>query len=690
MIVMADDFLLEIRTEELPPKNLQTLSLALQENMEKGLEEAGLDYQSIRSFATPRRLAVLIKGLAKYQKDKDIERRGPALKAAYDKEGNPTKAALGFAESCDVDVSQLETLKTEKGEWLVFRKKEKGRSVYKVMAPMVKAAVKSLPIAKPMRWSNHDTEFVRPVHSVIMLYGRTVIPARILGNRTSKQTKGHRFHSLGNLTIKKPKRYECILKRAFVIADFDERKEMIRKQLLKCAKKLNAEVVIDENLLNEVAALVEWPVALTAKFPKRFLKIPKEVLIVSMREHQKCFPLIDEEKNLLPYFITVSNIQSGNPKSIIKGNQRVMNARLSDAEFFYKTDTAQSLEYYAELLKNVVFQSKLGTLFDKTQRLEKLITTVAQTIQADEKAAIEAAALSKADLMTNMVGEFPELEGAIGKYYALFHQKPEVVAFALEEQYMPRGADDDLPETKEGQALAIADRIDTLIGIFGINKMPTGDKDPFALRRAAIGLIRIIIEKQLSIDVLPLLEASAKLYGDKLINDKVVEQVFDFVQDRLKYWAISQGFSAKEFAAIAVNRVSQPYDFYERLKAVQGFSKLSEAESLIAANKRVGNILAKQAGELKTVVLSESLLQEESEINLAKAVLEKTEKAERFLSNSDYMGLLTDLSSLRELVDQFFDQVMVMVDDERVRQNRLSLLNQLRQLFLKVADISLL
>jgi glycyl-tRNA synthetase beta chain len=687
------DFLLEIFTEELPPKRLQILSQALTDGIQEGLNETELCYDYLRSFATPRRIAVLVQKLEFAQPDQRIERQGPSLDSAFDKNGKATRACLGFTDSCGVSVEQLERRKTDRGVYLVSSKVEKGKDVFELMPQIVRQSISKLPVAKPMRWGDGSILFVRPVHSVMMLYGNQVIPSKILGLEANNKTFGHRFHCKGKLTIKVPKDYSNVLKKkGFVISDFNDRKETIRKQLFSISEQVDAQIYIEEELLDEVTSIVEWPHALLATFPESFLEVPKEAIISFIQNHQRCFPLFDQAKNLKPYFITVSNIESKKPQEVIKGNERVMHARLSDAKFFYETDLKIPLENRVIGLKNIVFQAKLGSLFDKVQRVIRLTHHVAQSIKANVMNAERAAFLSKSDLLTEMVSEFPELQGIMGQYYALHNNEDKSVAIALNEQYMPRHGGDSLPSTKEGQALAIADRTDTLVGIFGINKKPTGDKDPFGLRRAAIGMIRIITESNepLQINLLNLLSQSKELYAEKIINTKVIEEVFQFIMERFKSFLVDLGFSVDEFNAVSTNGISYLSDFMDRMKAVKEFRQLPEAADLAVANKRVTNLLVKESVSLIYRPVDQNLLQEPAEIRLAKLVEEKTEQTKQFYQLKDYSGLLKDLVVLCEPIHQFFDQVMVMVDDEKIRLNRLTLLAKIKGLFLQVADISVL
>lgn len=681
-IMMMNDFLFELLTEELPPKSLKMMAESLQGAIADQLKKSQLTYDAIRYFATPRRLAIYIHQLAEHQPDQHIERFGPNINAAFDKNGAPTKAALGFAHSCGVDFKDIQ----QKNDRLYLEKKEKGKSIFELMPDIINQALKQLPIPKPMRWGNHDAEFARPVHNVLMMYGETVVPTIILGLTTNHKTQGHRFLSPDFFDIHHPKKYEELLKKHHVIADFEQRHDEIKHQIKSLEQKHRGVALIDETLLNEVTSLVEWPVALWADFPKQYLNVPKEALISSIQSHQKCFPVVNDKNQLLPHFITISNIESKNEKEVIAGNQRVMNARLSDAEFFYQTDLKIKLENRMDDLKQVIFQKQLGTLFEKSERLSKLIGLFAKPLCIEKHLLERAALLSKTDLMTCMISEFPELQGIMGKYYALHDGEPEAIAIALDEQYMPRFAEDELPKTSAGKALALADRIDTLIGTFGIHQLPTGTKDPFGLRRAALGLIRITIDNQLTLSLHQTLSCSKDLFFGKLSNDQCVEQVLSFIFERLKYWSIDRGFSTEEFLAVHAHPNDDLFDFYRRLIAVQQFNRLPEADSLAAANKRVSNILAKQNQSFEHQTINKQYLTEPAEIALAQLIEEKTKSTQ----SHHYEQILKELATLKQPVYNFFDHVMVMVDDEKIKNNRLILLSKLRGLFLQVADISLL
>lgn len=682
------DLLLEIGCEELPATSLKRLSDALANGLTNAFKEVGLTHQQLKTFATPRRLAVLVEGLSSNQPAQKIERFGPAEKDAFDKQGAPTLACLGFAKSCGVTVDKLQVKKTPKGNRIFVSTEKPGNETVQILPELINKVVKQLPIRKPMRWGNHDTRFARPVHWVVLMFGREVIPADILGQRTGKQTRGHRFMHPSNMPITEPKDYNMLLySSGYVIANFAQRQQEIEKQI----RKISTDTLIDPSLLKEVVGLVEWPVALKGQFNPDFLALPKEVLITSMKTHQKTFPIADDDNGLKPAFVLISNIDSKDPSAVIHGNERVINARLSDAQFFYDNDVKHGLSSHQKGLANVVFQKQLGTLADKSKRISKLAQAIAKKINADVATTKQAAALCKCDLLSEMVGEFPSLQGTMGYYYALKDGETDACANAIKEHYYPRFSGDELPNSLPGAALALADRLDTLVGTFGINQIPSGDKDPFALRRAALGIIRILIEKNLALDVVNLLKQAQKGYHVELPNKNVVEQAFDFIMSRLRAWYLEQNMAPEVFEAVLACKPTAPLDFDHRIKAVLQFQKLPEATALAAANKRVGNILKKQAEKIKIPAQPNAKLFEKEEEKTLATQLDKQSKAfDSLYQKSNYTEALSELSVLKEPVDQFFDQVMIMVDDEKMRNNRLALLASLRHLFTQVADISLL
>ncbi|NRQ44329.1 glycine--tRNA ligase subunit beta [Rheinheimera sp. YQF-2] len=682
----VQDFFVEIGTEELPPKALKTLATAFADNLQAELAKLELSHADVHWYAAPRRLAVRINGLAAQQADKVVEKRGPAIASAFDADGKPTKAAQGWAAGCGITVDQAEKLETDKGAWLLHKAKVVGAASVSLLPEVVQQALAKLPIAKPMRWGNSTAEFIRPVHTIIMLYGKDVVPATVLGRNSGNQTHGHRFHAPEKVTVNHADDYLATLRNAFVVADFAERKAFIAAEVAKTAAALNGKALMDDALLEEVTALVEWPVVLVGSFEQSFLQVPAEPLISTMKDNQKYFPLLDSNGKLQNKFIFVANIASKDPQQIIEGNEKVVRPRLSDAQFFFNTDRKQKLEQRLDSLKTVLFQQQLGTLAEKSERISKVAGFVAAKIGAEQAAAERAGLLSKADLMTNMVGEFPEVQGIMGMHYARLDGEAEAVALALNEQYMPRFAGDELPTRPEGAAVAIADKLDTLVGIFGIGQAPKGDKDPFALRRAAIGALRIIVEKQLPLDLVDIIAFSQQTFGTKLSNAKVAEEVLDFMLGRFRAWYETEGYSVDVIQAVLARRPTNPADFDRRVKAVAEFGKLDAAAALAAANKRVANILAKVEGDIATTV-NAALLQEDAEQALHSAIV--AEHAYQAGQHS-YAEGLAHLASMREVIDNFFDKVMVNADDAAVRANRQALLKQLRELFLQVADISVL
>lgn len=682
----SQDFLVEIGTEELPPKSLTTLAQAFADNLQAELAKLELSHAEISWYAAPRRLAVRVNQLAAAQADKVVEKRGPALSAAFDANGNPTKAAEGWAAGCGITVAQAERLETDKGAWLLCRQQQQGQATVSLLPEMVSTALAKLPIAKPMRWGSSDAEFIRPVHTIIMLYGEQVVPATILGRQSSNQTYGHRFHAPALVSIKDADAYLPTLEHAFVVADFAKRKAYIAEQVQATAQQLQAQPQWDDALLEEVTALVEWPVILVGSFEESFLQVPAEPLISTMKDNQKYFPLRDSQGKLLNKFIFVANISSKDPQQIIYGNEKVVRPRLSDAQFFFNTDRKVKLAERLDSLKTVLFQQQLGTLFEKSERISQVAGFIAAKIGADQAAAARAGLLSKTDLMTNMVGEFPEVQGIMGMHYARLDGEAEAVALALNEQYMPRFAGDQLPSRLEGAAVAIADKLDSLVGIFGIGQIPKGDKDPFALRRAAIGALRIMVEQQLPLDLTDLIAVSQQSFGSKLTNPQVASEVLDFMLGRFRAWYQDEGYSVDVIQAVLARRPTNPADFDRRVKAVAEFRQLEAATALAAANKRVANILAKIEGEIANTV-NPALLQEAAEQALYQAL---TAEQAYQAGVSDYSQGLTHLAALRDVIDAFFEQVMVNAEDAAVRANRQALLKQLRELFLQVADISVL
>ncbi|MTB80242.1 glycine--tRNA ligase subunit beta [Providencia stuartii] len=683
-------FLVEIGTEELPPKALRSLAESFAANFTAELDSADIAHGEVSWFAAPRRLALKVAALADSSPDREVEKRGPAISAAFGADGQPTKAAEGWARGCGISVDQAERLKTDKGEWLLYRAQVKGVAVSELLVDMVSRSLAKLPIPKLMRWGDKETHFVRPVHTVTLLLGSDVVDGEVLGIKSGRTIRGHRFMGESEFTIDHADQYPAILReRGKVIADYEERKAVIKADAEKAALALGGKADLTDSLLEEVASLVEWPVVLTAKFEEKFLEVPAEALVYTMKGDQKYFPVYDNAGNLMPNFIFVANIESSDPQQIISGNEKVVRPRLADAEFFFKTDRKQRLEDNLPRLETVLFQQQLGTLRDKTDRLEALSGWVAAKIGADVNHATRAGLLAKCDLMTNMVFEFTDTQGVMGMHYARHDGESEDVALALKEQYQPRFAGDALPSTDVSAALALAEKMDTLAGIFGIGQHPKGDKDPFALRRAALGVLRIIVEKGYQLDLVEMTEEAVRLYGDKLTNKNVVNDVVEFMLGRFRSWYQELGYSIDTIQAVLARRPTSPADFDARVKAVTHFRTLEDAEALAAANKRVSNILSKSNEKLADKVLA-SVLKAPQEVKLATHLVVLQEKLEPMFAERNYQDALVELASLREVVDAFFADVMVMDEDESVRINRLTLLSQLRDLFLKVADISLL
>lgn len=685
----TQNFLVEIGTEELPPKALKTLATSFADNVEAELNQAGLSFDKIEWFAAPRRLAVKVLNLATQQPSKEIEKRGPAVSAAFDAEGKPTKAAEGWARGCGITVEQAERISTDKGEWLVHRAKIEGQPTKNLLNDIVANALAKLPIPKPMRWADKTVQFIRPVHTVTMLLGDELIEGEILGVAIARTIRGHRFLGEKEFEIQHADQYPQLLReKGSVVADFNERKAEILAKSQAKATALGGVADIEESLLEEVTSLVEYPNVLAAKFEERFLAVPAEALVYTMKGDQKYFPIYDKDGKLLPHFIFVSNINPEDPTAIIEGNEKVVRPRLTDAEFFFKTDLKQKLVDRLPRLETVLFQQQLGTLKDKTDRIEQLAGEIAKQIGADEAKAKRAGLLSKCDLMTNMVFEFTDTQGVMGMHYARHDGEDEEVAVALNEQYMPRFAGDELPKSLVASAVALADKFDTLTGIFGIGQAPKGSADPFALRRAALGALRIIVEKNLPLDLEDLVKKSAALFGDKLTNQNVVADVVDFMLGRFRAWYQDEGIAVDVIQAVLARRPTRPADFDARVRAVSHFRTLDSAEALAAANKRVSNILAKADVAIGEINLTACV--EPAEKALAEAVLALRTEVQPLIAQGDYTAVLDKLANLRAPVDSFFDNVMVNAEDPALRQNRLAILNTLQGLFLQVADISVL
>ena len=681
----AQDFLVELGTEELPPKALNTLADAFLAGIEKGLQTAGLKFQAKKVYAAPRRLAVLLTALETQQPDRSINLDGPPRQAAFDAEGNPTQAALGFAKKCGVELSEID----QSGPKLRFSQVITGKPTASLLPTIVEDSLNDLPIPKRMRWGARKEEFVRPTQWLVMLLGDQVIDCTILAQKAGRESRGHRFHHPESVRITSPANYLNDLRAAYVLADASERRELISKRTEELARLQEGTAIVPPSLLDEVTALVEWPVPLVCSFEERFLDVPQEALITTMQDNQKYFCLLDVDGKLLPRFITVANIESKDPQQIIAGNEKVVRPRLTDAEFFFKQDKKQKLEDFNLRLQNVVFQEKLGSVYDKAVRVSKLAAYIAPRIGGDAAWAARAGLLSKCDLATEMVGEFPEMQGVAGYYYALNDGEPDDVALALNEQYMPRGAGAELPTTLTGAAVAIADKLDTLVGIFGIGMLPTGSKDPYALRRAALGVLRILIDKKLDLDLTQAVVFAVGQFGTKVKQAGLAEQVLEFVFDRLRARYEDEGVDVSVYLSVRALQPGSALDFDQRVQAVQAFRKLPEADALAAVNKRVSNLLSK-ADNLGTAEVDPGLFADAKEFSLNSAIAKAENAVKPLIAERNYAEALARLASLREPVDAFFEAVMINADDAGVRKNRYAMLARLRGLFINIADISVL
>lgn len=683
-----DTLLVELGTEELPPKALKKLGISFSDGILQGLKDANLQFKSHRWYAAPRRLAIQVFDLELKQADQMVARKGPAVKAAYDGEGNPTKAALGFAKSCGVEIDQLQTEKTKKGEWLVFHSEKKGKDTAELLPEIVQTSLNKLPIPKRMTWGNHKVAFVRPAHWLSIMLGDKLVDCELLDQVSNAQTFGHRFHSNKALPITNASDYETLLTENYVIPNYEDRRSKILDQVLETAKVHNGNAEIDEDLLDEVCGLVEWPVALSGEFDEDFLQVPSEALISAMKEHQKYFPLMDEQGQLVNRFITLSNIESKDPSQVVAGNEKVIRPRLADAAFFFNTDKKTRLEDFNKRLETVVFQKQLGTVLEKAQRVSSLAGAIAKSLGSDQELAERAGLLAKADLVTEMVGEFPDLQGTMGKYYALAQGENDEVAQAIEEQYKPKSVSDDLPSTPTGIAVSLAEKIDTLVGIFGINQKPTGDKDPFALRRAALGVLNILINKDIDLRLTPLIQTAIGLYEGKLKNNDVESDLLQFFLDRYRPLFQSKGIETEVIIAVEALRPDNPLDFARRVDAVNHFNQLEGASTLATANKRVANILRKSGDGLSLGSIDSTLLEVNEEKELVSALENTNKQVEQFMAEANYKNLLSELASLKEPIDKFFDNVMVNVENEKLKVNRLAILYTIKQQFIQVADIS--
>jgi len=690
------DFLVEIGAEEMPPKSLATLGEAFRDGVVAGLEAAGLSHGAVRAFFTPRRLAVQVVKLLDRQPEQRVERRGPPVKAAFDAAGKPTRAATAFAESCGVGVDDLTRIADDKGEFLFCRTTRAGELASKLLPGIVQAALDKLPIARRMRWGDGKSEFVRPVHWVVMLHGDAVVPGEILGITAGRMTHGHRFHTRKPIALRSPGGYLAALEKGYVRADHETRRARIHAEVVAAAEQEGGTALVDPAVLDEVAALTEWPVPLAGGFEPRFLELPPEVLVATMQDHQRYFPVRGADGALMPRFIAVANLESKDPAQVRAGNERVIRPRLADAAFFYAADRKASLASRCEALGAVTFQARLGSLADKAARVTALAGQIARVAGYEEGAVQRAAQLAKCDLLTDMVGEFPELQGVMGRYYARHDGETEEVAAAIAEQYLPRFAGDSLPATGAGLALAVADKLDTLVGIFAIGQKPTGTKDPYGLRRAALGVLRILIETGIALDLRELIRtaldsvaADVARLGSNPAPENLADEIYGYMMERLRAWYLEAGggVTTEMFDAVLDTRPASPLDFDQRLRALAAFLKLPDAAGLTAANKRIANILRKADGQPSPRV-DPGLLTDPSERTLAAEVESLRQDVEPLVTARRYEDALARLATLRGPVDTFFDQVMVMTDDARVRANRLALLAALQRLFLHIANLS--
>lgn len=687
----ANDFLVEIGTEELPPKALRSLMQAFADNLRAAIDEARLAHDEIHAYASPRRLSLLVEQLAEGQEDRRVTRRGPPVHVAFDDDGKPKPAATAFAGKCGVDVDDLDREKTDKGEWLVYEALETGRSAKQLLPQLIENALAGLPIPRRMRWGSSDAEFVRPVHWVVLLHGKQVIDATIMGVRSGNLSHGHRFHSSKPVKIDSPEKYlDALEKKGFVIADFERRRDMVREGVEAEAESAGGHIVEGENLYDEVTALVEWPVPMTGRFDEAFLELPREVVVSTLTGHQRYFPVADPSGKLLPRFVTVANLESSDPDQVRDGNERVIRPRLADAAFFWQTDRRTTLAHREEALRDVVYQRGLGSLHDKSARVTRLAAAIAGSLHDDQETVTRAASLAKCDLLTGMVGEFPELQGTMGRYYALSDGEPTAVAEAIGEHYAPRFAGDELPASAAGRVLAIADRLDTLAGVFSLGKKPSGNRDPFGLRRAALGVVRILVECSIDLELPALIDDAVQLQPKgKLAAEGLREELLAFFTERLRRYFLDReaGLDTETFEAVRARAPASLVDFELRLQAVQAFLGLDEAQSLAAANKRIANIL-KQAGLEQAGSVNPKRFKDDAETALYDALSAARENVAPMIAARRYTEALSRLAALREPVDRFFDDVMVMADDSALKENRLALLSELRALFLDIADIS--
>ncbi len=685
-MVDTNELLFELGCEELPPNSLKFISDSFVELVHQQLQVNKISFGEICGYFTPRRLSIVIHGLAAFQPDIEIIKKGPPVKAMYTEDGGYSNAALGFAKKCGVEVAELKTIDTEKGERLVYSSIEKGRPIQELFPEIIRISLNKLPIAKRMRWGSSDIEFIRPVHWALLMYGVDCIDCNILGLKTNKLSKGHRFHYPETINIDKPEEYVSKLETVGKVkVDQKLRKQSIIENAVQLADKLKGKPVYTDELLDEINAINEWPVAIVGEFDEKYLSLPREVLITTMQKNQKYFPIEDGHGKLKPYFITFSNIESNKPEVIQEGNERVIKPRLDDAQFFWKQDLKVGLENRVPKLQKIIFQKDLGTVAEKSNRVSVLVEYIAKLIDGDVKLARRAATLAKADLLTEMVGEFANLQGIMGRYYALHEGEKEEVAIAIEEQYFPKQSGGITPQTKTGQILAIADKLDTLCGIFSVGLLPTGDKDPYALRRATLGILRIIIENDHDIDLNELVNRSLDQFSHQFDKDVTRQTILVFIYERLKGYCIDLGFTQEAYQAVHSCEITNPTDFVKRIQALKMFTQLPEAESLASANKRISNILKKtdwnKVNDLSNLV-------ESQELSLLKAAEIAEESITPLNDKKKYQQSLQQLTELKPVIDDFFENVMVNVENEPLRQSRLSLLSKVASLLSSVADIS--
>jgi len=691
MTVIKENLLIELGTEELPPKSLKKLSDSFTQNIHDELSKAGFEFDSIASYAAPRRLAVVVKNCAGTQPDSKVEKRGPAVSSAFDAEGNPTRAAQGWAKGNGIEVAQATRMKTDKGEWLLHVAEVKGKALKDVLQEILQTSVKKLPIPKPMRWGSSTAEFIRPVHTLCVMFGNEVLPVSLFGLTSADQLSGHRFHGQRRFTLDHADNYASALTAQYVVADYTQRIDTIEAGLIAKAKELGLTPDYDRALLEEISSLVEWPVILSAKFEIEFLDVPKEALIYTMKDDQKYVPLLDANSQLSSMFLFVSNIESKDPIQVIEGNQKVIRPRLSDAKFFFENDKKTTLASKAEKLTGVLFQKELGTVAEKTARLVAISQSIAKELDMDPTHVARAAALAKADLLSDMVMEFPSVQGVMGHHYALHDGEHAEVALAIEEQYLPRFAGDKLPTSNAGYVLSLAEKLDTLVGIFGIGKLPKGDKDPFALRRSAIGILRILVENKLPLDLHKMVNDVVDIYADKLSNAKTATQVHTFLLDRFKPFYQDQDIAGDVVSAVMAQQPTTAIDFDARIKAVTAFKQMDSAVDLVAANKRVANILNKNDIDIGALPsIDPGLFSEDAEKVLFTALQSAQSEVSRLIEDLSYDEVLASLSVLKTPLNNFFDDVMIMVDDGKIKSNRVALVGKARQLFLSVADVSVL